>query len=54
MKNLYRILLIIFVFLSSGAYAQWSSNPAINLAVCDTTGEQALAKIESSDYIVTA
>ena len=48
MKNLFRILLVIFVFLSSGAYAQWSSNPAINLAVCDTTGEQALAKIEST------
>jgi hypothetical protein len=28
--------------------AQWSSDPATNLSVCDTTGEQALAKIEST------
>jgi|WetSurMetagenome_2_1015567.scaffolds.fasta_scaffold01847_5 hypothetical protein len=28
--------------------AQWSSDPATNLSVCDTAGEQALAKIEST------
>ncbi len=38
------ILAILFIFFSPG-HAQWSSNPAQNLTVCDTTGEQALPKI---------
>lgn len=48
MKSLYIRLLITLVFLSVNAFAQWSNNPAINLAICDTSGEQALAKIEST------
>jgi hypothetical protein len=28
--------------------AQWSNNPAVNFAICDTTGEQVLAKIAST------
>ncbi|MFZ1281715.1 MAG: hypothetical protein WAR59_12820, partial [Ignavibacteriaceae bacterium] len=48
MKTLYFGLLFAFVFLSAYSSAQWSTNPATNLAVCDTTGEQALAKIGST------
>lgn len=40
--------LMIFILLNISLTAQWSSNPAINLTVCDTTGEQALAKIVST------
>ena len=39
--------LFLFAF-SSSLFAQWSSNPAVNLAICDTTGAQALAKTEST------
>jgi hypothetical protein len=48
MKTLYFGLLFAFVILVDNSFAQWSSNPAVNLAVCDTTGEQALAKIGST------
>lgn len=50
MKTYYLILIFFFSFISVSeiALAQWSSNPAVNLAVCDTTGEQALAKIGST------
>ncbi|MDT3695240.1 MAG: T9SS type A sorting domain-containing protein [Ignavibacterium sp.] len=47
MKTIQSFLLI-FIFLTVGITAQWSSNPALNLTVCDTTGEQALAKIVST------
>jgi len=40
--------LLIFVLLNLSIPAQWPSNPAVNLTVCDTTGEQALAKIVST------
>jgi hypothetical protein len=43
MKNYF--ILIVFVLLSSFASAQWSSNSATNLTICDTTGEQILSKI---------
>jgi len=50
MKSIYLAFFatIIFVFVSTNTFAQWSSNPAVNLAVCDTIGEQALAKIGST------
>lgn len=48
MKSLYIGLFITLVFLSVNAFSQWSNNPAVNLAICDTSGEQALAKIEST------
>jgi len=50
MKTYYLVLILFFSFISVSeiALAQWSSNPAVNLAVCDTTGEQALAKIGST------
>lgn len=43
-------IILLFVFLSSsiGLFAQWSSNPAVNLTVCDTTGEQVLPKIAAT------
>jgi len=47
MKN----FLIVFVFILSYveiATAQWSSDPTVNLTVCDTIGEQALSKIGST------
>src|SRR5215510_4911465 len=30
------------------AQAQWSSNPAVNLAVCDHTGDQAVPKVAAT------
>ena len=50
MKTYYLVLILFFSFISISeiSLAQWSSNPAVNLAVCDTTGEQALAKIGST------
>ena len=41
-------LFILSLIIAQTINAQWSSNPAVNLAVCDTTGEQALAKIGST------
>ena len=43
-------LLLVFSLISSSEIAleQWSTNHAVNLTVCDTTGEQALAKIGST------
>ncbi len=34
-------------FYNTGIFAQWSSDPATNLQVCDTTGDQALPKVAS-------
>jgi len=48
MKSLYFGLLFAFAIVTANSFAQWSTNPAVNLAVCDTTGEQALAKIGST------
>jgi len=49
MKSIYLLVILIcsvFFFLDNSiTKAQWSNNPAVNLTVCDTTGEQALAKI---------
>ncbi len=41
-------LFILSLIIAQTINAQWSSNPALNLVVCDTTGEQALAKIGST------
>lgn len=50
MKNfLLSFLIVVFLIGSSSTIiAQWSSNPAVNLTICDTTGEQALSKIGST------
>jgi hypothetical protein len=52
MKSIYLLVVltcsVFFFFDNSTSIAQWSNNPAINLTVCDTTGEQALAKIGST------
>ncbi|MBK7629182.1 MAG: hypothetical protein IPJ23_00260 [Ignavibacteriales bacterium] len=50
MKPFFLLLLTILTLFSSPltTIAQWSNNPAVNLTVCDTTGEQALAKIGST------
>ena len=50
MKTFYLLIIAVltFFFLNFTTFAQWSNNPAVNLAVCDTTGEQALAKIGST------
>ena len=50
-SNFLLVVLIcsVFFFLDNSiTNAQWSNNPAVNLTVCDTTGEQALAKIGST------
>lgn len=44
----YFLLGILFVLSTQVVFSQWSPDPAINLAVGDTTGEQALAKIGST------
>jgi Secretion system C-terminal sorting domain len=41
------IVLMIFCF-NSKLFAQWSTDPATNLKVCDVTGDQALPKIAST------
>jgi len=50
MKSFFLLMLFALSIFSVSeiTLAQWSSNPAVNLAVCDTTGEQALAKIGST------
>jgi hypothetical protein len=44
MKN----FVLFFLLLTTLSFAQWINNPALNLAICDTTGEQTLAKIGST------
>lgn len=39
------IIVSLILTLSIKITAQWSNDPSLNLVVCDTTGEQALAKI---------
>ena len=38
-------LLFSFLLLINASFAQWSTDPNVNLMICDVTGEQALAKI---------
>ena len=38
-------LFILSLIIAQTINAQWSTDPAVNLAVCDTIGEKALAKI---------
>ena len=42
--NINILFILVFIFLST-AFAQWSTDPSVNLAVCDAAGDQALAKI---------
>lgn len=42
------ILLLLLMVTSSSLFAQWSSNPSINLTICDTTNEQVLPKIATT------
>jgi hypothetical protein len=44
-KFLFFIFVLFLVFINTKINAQWSSNPAVNLTVCDTTGEQTLPKL---------
>lgn len=48
MKTKLHLCLFTIIFLGSYIHAQWSNNPAVNLAVCDTAGEQALPKVAST------
>lgn len=48
MKNAFRIFILIVLTIISNVQnttAQWSTDPNINLMICDVTGEQVLAKI---------
>ena len=45
--NINILFILIFAF-HSNTFAQWSTDPAVNLAVCDASGDQALAKIVST------
>ncbi len=47
MKNLITVFILVLSFLGTTS-AQWSSDPSINLQVCDVTGAQALPKIAST------
>ncbi len=40
-----RLLFFVFLFITTSAFAQWSSDPNVNLAVCDTSGSQELPKL---------
>lgn len=42
------LILVLLCAFCSNSFAQWSSNPAQNLAVCDASGEQALPLIAST------
>jgi hypothetical protein len=48
MMKLFTFFPLFIVLLYIPLYGQWSTNPAVNLAVCDTIGEQALSKIAST------
>ncbi len=45
MRNSTRVLLVVFLFVTSSALAQWSPDPSINLAIADTSGSQELPKL---------
>jgi hypothetical protein len=47
MKNIFTLFVFALSFVGITT-AQWPTNPSINLTICDTTGEQALSKIEST------
>jgi hypothetical protein len=44
-KFLFFIFILFLVFINNKINAQWSSNPVVNLTVCDTNGEQSLPKL---------
>jgi hypothetical protein len=44
-KFLFFIFILFLVFINTKINAQWSSNPAVNLTICDTTGEQVQPKL---------
>lgn len=46
-KKLVTCLVVLAVF-STPLFAQWSNDPAMNTAVCDLSGEQAIPKVVSS------
>lgn len=51
MKSMSIVLLLLLLqisFNTSISYSQWSSNPGVNLQVCDAGGEQALPKIANT------
>jgi len=41
------IITFLLIFANLGAYAQWSSNPAVNNAVCNYTGNQTNVQVVS-------
>jgi hypothetical protein len=41
-------MVLILLLLSAASYAQWSNNPALNLAICDTIERQHLPRIAST------
>ena len=43
-----RLLFFVLLLITTSAFAQWSSDPNVNLAVCDTSGGQELPKIVST------
>ncbi len=51
MKSITLVLLVILLqlcFMSSNSFSQWSSDPGVNLPVCNVSGEQALPKIANT------
>jgi hypothetical protein len=40
-------LILLIIIISMNIMAQWSNNPSTNLAICNTAGEQTLAKIST-------
>lgn len=48
LRHILFFILTIMMIVSNNISAQWTNDPSTNLTVCDTTGEQALAKIVST------
>jgi len=46
MKTIFTFLVVIFC--TTSLFSQWSSNPSINLTVCDSTNDQVLPKIAAT------
>lgn len=42
MKKIFVLTILLFI---NSSFAQWSTDPNVNLMICDVTGEQALSKI---------
>ncbi len=45
LRTMKKLLTVLFLLISISSFAQWSSDPAVNLTISDLSGEQVLPKI---------